>query len=527
MPREPTSATLGLSHAPMTEMLTLPCWSICAGLIQMRNRSVKIASKMSSMVSGIARWFSVRNWPSDRVGSGTASMPDSGVDSTARSGACVLFARWAASDPNAVTELTRYSPRSSRAMHVMICSSTLYSVMGSSFGLVAVPLSPHRCSTHSGKGSSRPAQLPSSNIKDAPLDSQPLTERPLAAERAHVVAVIHVDVPFQILVPAGAVARGPEVLLDVLQVRPVLRRAPGEVRPPRRLHDPGDHGAEDVHVAAVRLQALGEEDLLRGQERLAGRLGAQRVHVAVAEDDAVALGIREIDMQERHVRPQGRHRDERFAVKRVLDRRERGAVPQDVRAEGRVRRKKRHALDRRVEPGHHRIFRPLLKLEGAVLAGAPEVRRQAHDLEPHEREDHFRHLAGADQQIDLGAADVDDEPQIAPVAPRERPDQRHRLARQRRAPDGDRGAVWDLRDHLVGADDLVHARTSPRRRNNSNGADTSPKPPSTTIVCPRMYRAPGLQRNATASATSCGCPMRPAGANVETRRSNSAKRSPP
>ena len=86
---------------------------------------MKIASKISSIVRGMARWLSVRNCPRESVGSGTASMPDSGVESTARSGAWVLFATCAASAPRAVTELTSTSPLSSRAMQVMISSSML------------------------------------------------------------------------------------------------------------------------------------------------------------------------------------------------------------------------------------------------------------------------------------------------------------------------------------------------------------------------------------------------------------------
>src|SRR5579859_5451546 len=261
MPREPTSATLGFSQGPIAEMFTLPCSSICAGLIQIRNRSEKMLSKISSIVSGIARWLSVRNCPSVSVGSAATSMPDSGVESTASSGAWVLRARCAASAPNAVTELTRTSPRSSRAMHVMISSSIVCCDMG---GL---------------------------------LDPQALAEHVLAAEPLRVLAVVDVDVFLEILVPRRPVPRRGEVLAHVIEVGAVVRRAAREVGAPPRLHDAGDDGAEDVHVAAVRLQPLREQDLFGGEEGLGRRLRAQRVHVAVAEDDAVALRVGEVDVQ--------------------------------------------------------------------------------------------------------------------------------------------------------------------------------------------------------------------------------------
>jgi hypothetical protein len=78
---------------------------------------------MSSMVRGTPRCTSVRNWPSVSVGMGVTSIPDSGVDKTAKSGAWVRLAKCAASAPSAVTELTSTSPVNSRAMQVIISSS--------------------------------------------------------------------------------------------------------------------------------------------------------------------------------------------------------------------------------------------------------------------------------------------------------------------------------------------------------------------------------------------------------------------
>src|SRR5437588_4258912 len=239
MPREPTRATLGCSQGPMTEMFTLPAWSIWAGLIQMRNRSVKIASKMSSIVSGIARWLSVRNCPRERVGMGIASLPDSGVERTARSGACVFFARCAASAPSVVTDVTMTSPRSSRAMQAMINSSMLYSGMIHSFR----------------------------------LHSQPLPQRPLAAKRPQVVLIAREPVALEVLVPGRAVAGTAQVLLDVREVRPVVGGAPREMGAPRGLDHPGDERAQDPDVVPVGLQPLRQQDLLRREERPARRLG--------------------------------------------------------------------------------------------------------------------------------------------------------------------------------------------------------------------------------------------------------------
>src|SRR3989442_877893 len=99
-------------------------------------------------------------------------MPDSGVDSTARSGACVLLARWAASAPSEVTELTSPSPRNSRAMQAMISSSMLYS-----------------------------------GIRPSPSHSEALAQGAFAAEGAQILLVAHVHVPFHVFVPARAVAR--------------------------------------------------------------------------------------------------------------------------------------------------------------------------------------------------------------------------------------------------------------------------------------------------------------------------------
>src|SRR5579859_5442190 len=220
MPREPTSATLGFSQGPIAEMFTLPCSSICAGLIQIRNRSEKMLSKISSIVSGIARWLSVRNCPSVSVGS------------TASSGAWVLRARCAASAPNAVTELTRTSPRSSRAMHVMISSSIV-------------------CCDIVGL-----------------LHAQALAEHVLAAEPLRVLAIVDEHVLLEVLVPRRPVPRRREVLAHVVEVRAIVRRAAREVGAPPRLHHAGHDGAEDVHVPAVGLQPLREQDLLRGQKRL-------------------------------------------------------------------------------------------------------------------------------------------------------------------------------------------------------------------------------------------------------------------
>src|SRR5207302_2033185 len=234
----------------------------------MRNRSVKIASKMSSIVSGIARWLSVRNCPRERVGMGIASIPDSGVERTARSGACVFFARCAASAPSVVTDVTMTSPWSSRAMQVMISSSMLYSGMMPSFR----------------------------------LHSEPLPQRPLAAERPQVVLIAREHVALEVLVPGRAVAGGAQVLLDVREVRPVVGGAPREVRAPWSLDDPGDERTQDPDVVPVGLQPLGQQDLLGRKVRSARRLGAERVHVAVSQDDAVALGIRQVDVDQRQDR---------------------------------------------------------------------------------------------------------------------------------------------------------------------------------------------------------------------------------
>src|SRR5690348_5245907 len=264
-------------------MFTLPCSSICAGLIQIRNRSEKMLSKISSIVSGIARWLSVRNCPSVSVGSAATSMPDSGVESTASSGAWVLRARCAASAPNAVTELTRTSPRSSRAMHVMISSSIV-------------------CCDIVGL-----------------LHAQALAEHVLAAEALRVLAVVDEHVLLEVLVPRRPLPRRGEVLAHVVEVRAVVWRAPREVGAPFRLYDAGHDGAEDVNVPAVGLQALGQQDLLGRQERQRRGLRAQGVHVAVPEDDAVALGVGEVDVEQGDVGTQRRHGDEGLAAERILE----------------------------------------------------------------------------------------------------------------------------------------------------------------------------------------------------------------
>src|SRR5205807_2034280 len=126
----------------------------------------------------------------------------------------------------------------------------------------------------------------------------------------------------------------------------------------------------------------------------------------------------------------------------------------------------------------------------------------------------------ADEEIDLRAPDVHDQAEVLAVAAGQRAHEGHGFARQRRAADGHRRPVLDLRDDLFAGDDLVHARPSPPRRNASKGAVTSPSPPSTTIVCPITYRAAGVQRNATTAATSSGLPIRPRGVQAETIRSN-------
>src|SRR5207244_5865538 len=148
--------------------------------------------------------------------------------------------------PSVVTGVTMTSPRSSRAMQVMINSSMLYAAM----------------------------------IPSLRLHSEPLPQRPLAAERPEVVLIAREHIALEVLVPGRAVAGGAQVLLDVREVRPEVGGAPREMRAPRSLDDPGDEAAQDPDAVPVGLQPLGQQALLGRNGRSARRLGAQRVHVA-------------------------------------------------------------------------------------------------------------------------------------------------------------------------------------------------------------------------------------------------------
>jgi len=80
------------------------------------------------------------------------------------------------------------------------------------------------------------------------LHSEPIPQRPLAAERTQVVLIAREHVALEVLVPGRAVAGGAQVFLDVREVRPVVGGAPREMRAPRSLDDPGDERAQDPDI---------------------------------------------------------------------------------------------------------------------------------------------------------------------------------------------------------------------------------------------------------------------------------------
>ena len=227
----------------------------------------------------------------------------------------------------------------------------------------------------------------------------------------------------------------------------------------RRLDHPLDHHPADQQAldGGVDGQACGVDDLLAAEVGALGGHAEQVVEVGVrTEVRRVAVHVRPVQVNQRDVEVEGGYGDELLVVGvRAGDRLQVGVVDHHVRAEAGPHREEREALGRRAQPGLEHALVELDDLgDGAVLASQGEVGLERDRVERDERVDELAHLAGPDEQADVGASPADDG-EVLQVGAKDRADQRHRLAPGSPAADADGHPVLELGDDLLDGHLLV------------------------------------------------------------------------
>jgi hypothetical protein len=194
----------------------------------------------------------------------------------------------------------------------------------------------------------------------------------------------------------------------------VVGHAAGEVRAAGSLHHAIDHGPVDQQALHRRAgqQFARWHDLLAGKKAPRRRPAEQVVEVRVgAQVLPVAPRVGTVEVDQRGVEPQRRHRDQLLAVGVWgADRAQVRVDPRYVRAEsGPDRQERQPVRGRQQAPVQHALVE-LGELDGAVLPSEPEVRFERDRVQRDEAGDDAAHPARGDQQTDAGPASIVESP---------------------------------------------------------------------------------------------------------------------
>ena len=217
----------------------------------------------------------------------------------------------------------------------------------------------------------------------------------------------------------------------MLNVHAVLRTAGSGVGAPGRGCDAPHQGALDRHLQGGQgiVEGVGIHQRLGAEEGLPRRPAQPLVKEGVrARDARVAQRVSFIDVADRHVDRQRRHRHQGLAIPvgrgDGLDLRIGG---QHVGAQPDPGGQEREPRCGGLEAELQHAFVEFHYFKGTGLAGGAEVRLQGHEVHGHEAEHQLGDLSSGSQHADIGAT-VADDGQVPDVGLEQFPNDGHGLA---------------------------------------------------------------------------------------------------